>query len=212
MNKITNLPEMSNREFLETYAGAGRVGLACGSYGVDKIIRRAQRHVNEDKQWSLWSHALVFQGERADGHHWVIESDLDIHHKHIRLGAQENRISKYYDEKTFPHLAVLDFGLHAAQIRTVVREGLEMIAARARYSLRELIGTVFALRHPSFRGKKNLLSQDNAFYCSAFVQHLFSKSGIELVPGVEVKRNTPEDLFRSPVPHATYLLERKTAT
>jgi hypothetical protein len=211
MNQITSSPEMSNREFLETYAGAGRVGLACGTFGVDKVIRRAQRHVNEDKLWSLWSHALIFQGERADGHHWVIESDLDIHHKHIRLGAQENRVSKYYDEKTFPHLAVLDFGLEAAQIRTVVREGLEMIAARARYSLRELIGTVLGLRHPSFRGKKNLLAQDNAFYCSAFVQHLFSKSGIDLVPGVEVKRNTPEDLFRSPVPHTTYLLERKEA-
>jgi hypothetical protein len=32
---------------------------------------------------------------------------------------------------------------------------------------------------------------------------------MDLVPEVDVKRNTPEDLFRSPVPHATYLLERK---
>jgi hypothetical protein len=28
---------------------------------------------------------------------------------------------------------------------------------------------------------------------------------------VEIKRNTPEDLFRSPVPHTTYLLERRQA-
>ena len=210
MNKLHAVAEMSNRDFLATYAGAGRVGLACGSFGIDKLIRRAQRHVNADKQWSLWSHALVFQGERADGHHWVIESDLDIHHKHIRLGAQENRVSKYYDEKDFPHLAVLDFGLKKAQSAVLVREGLEMIASRVRYSIRELVGTLFALRYPSFRGKENLLAEDNSFYCSAFVQHLFGKLGVDLVPGVETKRNTPEDIFRSPVPHTTYLLERKT--
>jgi hypothetical protein len=41
------------------------------------------------------------------------------------------------------------------------------------------------------------------------VQHLFSKAGIELVPKIEVKRNTPEDLFRSPLPHTTFLLKRE---
>ena len=211
MNTITPVDGISNREFLQTYASAGRVGLACGSFRIDKVIRRAQRHVSDTKEWSLWSHALVFQGERADGHQWVIESDLDIHHKHIRLGAQENRISKYYDEKSFPHLAVLDFGLKADQSRVVVREGLEMIAGRVRYSLRELLGTLFALHYPGRRKKENTLARDNSFYCSAFVQHLFGKCGVNLVPEVEVKRNTPEDLFRSPVPHTTYLLKRKTA-
>ena len=37
MNNITPIVGISNREFLETYAGAGRVGLASGSFGVDKI-------------------------------------------------------------------------------------------------------------------------------------------------------------------------------
>jgi len=209
MNTLTPIEGLSNQDFLRKYAAAGRVGLACGSFRIDSLIRRAQRHVNEQKEWSLWSHALIFQGERADGHHWVIESDLDIHRKHIRLGAQENRISKYFDEKNFPHLAVLDFGLQASQTQTLVREGLEMIAGRVRYSLRELLGTLFALRFPGRRKKENLLSRDNSFYCSAFVQHLFAKCGIDLIPEVEIKRNTPEDLFRSPIPHATYLLDRR---
>lgn len=208
---IRAVGDMSNRDFLEKYAAAGRVGLVCGSFRVDKLIRRAQRHVSGTKEGSLWSHALLFQGERSDGHHWVIESDLDIHHKHIRLGAQENRISKYFDEALFPHLAVLDFGLQDAQVRQVVREGLDLIAGRVRYSLRELLSTLVGLRHPSLRGRKNRLSRDNSFYCSAFVQHLFAKCGIPLVPDVEAKRNTPEDLFRSPVDHVTYLLERKAA-
>lgn len=209
MNTLTPIEGMSNQDFLRKYAAAGRVGLACGSFRIDSLIRRAQRHVNDQKEWSLWSHALIFQGERADGHHWVIESDLDVHHKHIRLGAQENRISKYFDEKSFPHLAVLDFGLRTPQTQTLIREGLEMIAGRVRYSLRELLGTLFALRFPGRRNKENLLSRDNSFYCSAFVQHLFAKCGIDLVPEVEVKRNTPEDLFRSPIPHTTYLLDRR---
>jgi hypothetical protein len=199
---------ISNREFLQTYAAPGRVGLVSGNFRIDALIRRAQRHVDENKEWSLWSHALVFQGERADGHHWVIESDLDLHHKHIRLGAQENRISKYFDEASFPHLAVLDFGLDAAQTRQVVSEGLELVAGRVRYSLRELFGTLVALRLPSLRNKQNRLSRDNSFYCSAFVQHLFAKCGVSLVPDVEVKRNTPEDLFRSPLARTTYLLKR----
>jgi len=211
MSNFVQISGKSNQEFLQTYAGAGRVGLACGSYQVDKLLRKAQKHATPDKQWGLWSHALIFQGERADGHHWVIESDLDIHRNHVRLGAQENRVSKYYDEALFPSLAVLDFGLEKTQVATVVSEGLEMISGRARYSIAELIGTLVGLRIPSRRGKPNLLSKENSFYCSAFVQHLFSKCGVHLVPGVEAKRNTPEDLFRSPVPHVTYLLERTSS-
>ncbi len=37
-------------------------------------------------------HAFLFQGARHDGHHWVIESDLQINRKHIKLGVQ-SRIS-----------------------------------------------------------------------------------------------------------------------
>jgi len=39
----------------------------------------------------------------------VIESDLQIHRKHIQLGVQENRVAKYCDEKLYTSLAVLDF-------------------------------------------------------------------------------------------------------
>ena len=46
-------------------------------------------------------------------------------------------------------------------------------------------------------------------YCSAFVQHLFRKTGIELAPGVHGKNTTPEDISRTPVPHVTYVLERE---
>ena len=92
--------------------------------------------------------------------------------------------------------------------RVAEREGLELVATRARYSLRELVGTLIALRHPQWRSRTNLLARERSLYCSAFVQHLFRNAGVELAPGVDGKNTTPEDISRTPVPHMTYLLER----
>jgi hypothetical protein len=208
MNEIVNVAPMSNREFLEKHAQPGRVGLVGGTTLIEKVIRRAERHLDENKQWSLWSHALIFEGPRVDGHHWVIESDLDIHAKHIRLGAQENRADKYFDVEMFPSLAVLDFALTEPQIKAVLGSALAMVAHKARYSLRELIGTAVALHNPWFRGKKNLLARRRSMYCSGFVQYVFLRAGIDLVPGIHPSHNSPEDISRTPVPHVTYLLDR----
>lgn len=210
-NEIIRVSGMSNQEFLERYAWPGRVGLSGGMTLVDKAIYRAERHLDEAERWGSWSHAFLFQGVRHDGHHWVIESDLQFHHKHIRLGVQENRASKYYNEKLYTTLAVLDFGLNDQQVGALLREGLELVATRARYSLRELVGTLIALRHPELRGRSNVLGRERSMYCSAFVQHLFRQAGLDLAPGVHGKNTTPEDISRTAVPHVTYLLERETA-
>lgn len=201
---------LSNQEFLERHARAGCIGLSGGVTWVDKAICRAERHLDERERWGVWSHAFIFQGRRADGQHWVIESDLQIHHKHIRLGVQENRVTKYHDEESFGNLAVLDFGLTETQLNAVLAEGLEMVATRTRYSVRELFGTLLALRKPEWRADQNLLAQDHSLYCSAFVQHLFRKAGMELIPGIAHKHSTPEEIARTPVPHTTYLLQRET--
>ena len=202
---------ISNREFLERHAQPGRVGLCGGSTSVDLVIRRAQRRLHEAGRWSDWSHAFLFEGLRADGRHWVVESDLQILRRHLQLGAQENRIAKYFDEKIFPTLAVLDFGLSAAQVATLLREGLELVANHERYSLREVAGSLVALRRPELRAQENILARERSAYCSAFVQRLFHQAGIDLAPGVAGKNTTPEDLARTPVPHVTYLLQRETA-
>ena len=211
MNEIITVAKMSNRDFLAKHAQPGRVGLVGGTTLIEKVIKRAERHVHPEEEWSLWSHALVFEGQRVDGQHWVIESDLDIHHKHIRLGVQENRVDKYFNEKMFPTIAVLDFGLTEEQTGIVLREALEMVANRMRYSLRELFGTMVALRYPKFRPKTNLLAREKSMYCSGFVQYVFQKAGIELVPGVHPSHNSPEDISRTPVPHTTHLLRRDSA-
>jgi hypothetical protein len=200
---------LSNREFLELHARPGRLGLSGGVSFVDKAICRAERHLDERARWGAWSHAFLFQGQRLDGHHWVIESDLQVHHKHIQLGVQENRVAKYYDEKLYTSLAVLDFRLTEAQITCLLREGLELVANRARYSLRELFGTLIALHRPELRGRQNLLARESSMFCSALVQHLFRKAGLDLAPGVDLKNTTPEDIARTALPHVTYLLQRE---
>ena len=208
-NQTTVVTGLSNREFLERFAQPGRVGLCGGITRIDLAIRRAQRHLHEARRWSDWSHAFIFEGTRPDGQHWVIESDIQILRKNIQLGAQENRVAKYFDEKMFPTLAVLDFGLNDQQVATLLREGLELVAAHERYSLRELIGTLIALRKPELRARENLLARERSVYCSAFVKQLFLALGIDLVPGVVGKNTTPEDISRSPVPHVRYLLPRE---
>ncbi|HEX4646946.1 MAG TPA: hypothetical protein VH598_15190 [Verrucomicrobiae bacterium] len=208
-NETVLVTGLSNREFLELYASPGRVGLSGGITLIDKAINRAERYLDEKGAPGSWSHSFLFQGRRHDGHHWVIESDLQIHRKHIQLGVQENRISKYHDEGLYTTLAVLDFGLSEAQVAGLLSEGLELVAGHARYSLRELAGTWIALRHPKLRGRDNLLARKSSVFCSAFIQHLFRKTGIDLAPGVHGKNTTPEDISRTTVPHVTYLLKRE---
>lgn len=210
-SQIIILRDVSNREFLERHAWAGCVGLSGGDSLVDKAICRAERHLDEQARWGKWSHAFLFEGRRVDGQHWVIESNLQIHHKHIQLGVQENRISKYFDEKSYPQLAVLDFGLTAEQLDTVLCAGLDLAANKEQYSLRELIGTLIALKRPQRRSGENLLARERSLFCSALVQHLFRKAGVDLAPGVDDKNTTPEDIARSRAPHVTYLLQRDAA-
>ena len=212
VNQVIELRDLTNQEFFTRHAGPGRVGLVGGTTLIDRAICHAQRHLDEDKNWSCWSHAFLLQGERPDGHHWVIESDLDFHRKHIRLGVQENRLAKYFDENLHSTLAILDFGLTTAQTAALLREGLNLVADHTRYSVRELFGTLIGLTNKGARTKGNLLAREKSFYCSAFVQHLFRQARIDLVPGLDVKHTAPEDLARSPVPHTTYLLKRAVAT
>ncbi len=124
-NKTVLVTGLSNREFLDLYAGAGRIGLSGGITLIDKAICRAQRHLDKQENWGSWSHAFIFQGQRHDGHHWVIESDLQVHRKHVQLGVQENRVTKYHDEKLYTCLAVLDFGLTEVQIAGLLRESFK---------------------------------------------------------------------------------------
>jgi len=208
MQETIAVEGLTNEEFFERYAHPGRIGMVGGTELTNRLIGRAQRHQDLDHRWSAWSHAFLFQGRRADGQHWVIESDLDIKRKHIRLGVQENRIAKYFDADKYGAVAVIDLGLDAAQEQKLLAQALDHVAAGARYSLREIVGTAWALRHPRWRPRENLLAREQAFYCSAFVRHVFGHIGVDLAVGIAVKNTTPEDISRTLVPHKKWVMAR----
>lgn len=209
MKHIVIGPEISNREFLETYVGPARVGLCGGTEFINKAIRKLQWQVTADGRRSPWSHAFMFSERRSDGEFWVLESDLDFRHKQIRLGVQENRMSKYYDETEYPNLAVIDFGLTPEQTKSVLTEGLNLLSGLSTYSLTELLGTLMSLSSTRLRSKENLLAREGALYCSAMVQHCFDAINFDLKPNVETKNITPHDLFQTPQAHTAYHLIRE---
>ena len=207
--EITELQGLTHAEFLASHARAGRVGLAGSKELVSRIIRRVQRHSRPDGKASLWSHAFIFTGERLDGRHWVLESDLDfdLRHKTVRLGVQENRVEKYHSHEEHPHLAVLDFGLTETETQQVVVEGLHLLAGHTVYSLRELVGTMISMTRPRLRVRENLLAQEGALYCSAMVHHCFHSAGVTLRKGLHDKNVTPDDLIRSPRLKSAWVLK-----
>ncbi len=207
--KLITVNNMTNQEFLETYAAAGRVGLVGATHFIDVGIKRAQRVINPSKSDSQWSHAFLFQGKRLDDEHWVMESDLDVAGRNIRFGVQENRISKYFDEKTYPVVAVLDFGLTDEQIHKVLKAGLSLISQQWKYSIRELLGTLVALPSRRLRNRPNLFHKEQSLYCSAFVQHLYLELNYDFATDTHEKNTSPEHIFQTPLPHTTYLLKHE---
>lgn len=208
--KIVEIPHsISNREFLKTHVGSARVGLCGGTEFINKAIRKLQWQVTADGRRSPWSHAFLFSERRSDGEFWVLESDLDFRHKQIRLGVQENRMSKYYDEAEYPNLAIIDFGLTPEQTKAVLTEALNLLSGLSTYSLTELLGTLMSLSKTSLRSKENLLAREGALYCSAMVQHCFDTINFDLKPNVETKNITPHDLFLTTMPHTAYRLIRE---
>jgi hypothetical protein len=209
MRTVVEVSDLSNEQFLEKYAAPGLVGLAGGTAFADRAIRRVQKRLTGQGVGSLWSHAFLCSGRRVDGHHWVLESDLSLNHKQIRLGVQENRASKYFDADVFPNLAILDFGLSDDSIRAVLTEALELLSGLSKYSLRELLGTLLAIHRPTLRGRENLLAREGSLYCSAMVQHCYARAGVEFISGILPKNTTPEDISQTLVPHTAYLLVRQ---
>ena len=200
--------QTSNAAFIERHAAAARVGLCAGGDALSSLIRRAQATLTDDGHRSLWSHAFVFSERRTDGQWWVIESDLDLRYKQMRLGVQENRVERYFDAEAFPNIAILDFGLDDVQTRQVVTAGLDLLSGLTSYSLSELIGTMFAMHSRRLRKRDNLLAREGALYCSAMVQHCYAAAGIHLLPGVSGKNIAPHDLTDSPLPHRAHRLVR----
>ncbi len=192
---------MTNQEFFEQYSKPGMVGLVGGSAWIDQSIMNAQKAITESGKKSYFSHAFIVGEKRADNHIWILESDLEFHRKQVKLGVQENRIQKYFDEKDYPNVAVLDFNLNAAQVQQVLGEALNLVADRTHYSLREIMGVLLSFTNKRFRNKENILAQDKAYFCSAMVQKCYSVISLQFQKDVSLKHLAPDDIYRTTLPH-----------
>jgi hypothetical protein len=199
----------TNAELIEAYARPGCVGLVGGADWLNRAIRRMQKSGLNPDRHSDWSHAFLVSGRRADGQIWVLESDLEMHTKQIRLGVQENRASKYFDDAAFPNLAILDFGLDEMQTAAVMTAALDLLAGLTRYSLREIVGTLLAVQSRRLRSRDNLLAQEGSVYCSAMVQHCFAAVGLQFADGLAIKNTMPEDIAATLLPHQRHELVRE---
>jgi hypothetical protein len=191
---------MTNQEFFERYAGDGMVGLIGGTHFIDEAIKKAQRNITKDKKKSPFSHTFIIGEKRKDGKRWIIESDLEFHRKQMKIGVQENRIDKYFNEKTFPNVAVLDFKMSREHTDLILKESLELVANRATYSLREVLGILVSFGNDAKRKMENKFSHENAFVCSTFVQHVYAKAGIHFSSQVSLQNMTPDDIYTTAIP------------
>ncbi len=200
---------ISNADLVDAHARPGCIGLVGGADWLNRAIRRMQQPGLRPTQRSHWSHAFICSGRRADGQHWVLESDLEMHRKQIRLGVQENRASKYFDDQAFPNLAILDLGLTEAQTAEVLTAALDLLAGLTRYSLREIVGTLLAVQSRRLRSRDNVLAQEGSVYCSAMVQHCYARIGMQFSDGLAVKNTMPEDIAATALPHQRHFIVRK---
>lgn len=200
---------MTNEEFFEKHAGDGMVGLIGGTYFIDDTIKKVQRRITPDKKNSPFSHAFIIGEKRKDGKRWIIESDLEFHTRQMKIGVQENRIDKYFNEETFPNVAVLDFKMSREHTDLILKESLELVANRAAYSIREALGILISFGNDVKRKTENKFSRENAFVCSTFVQHLYARTGIHFCRGVSLSNITPDDIFNTQHPCKKEVLIRK---
>lgn len=206
--RVQHVRDMANTDFLRRYAKPGRIGLMGGTAPVDMGIRYAQRNlILQEKRNSLWSHVVLFQGDRIDGEPWMIECDFEVGKGQFRNGVQENRVDKYGSEKLYPNLAVLDFDLKEDEIRKVLVAGLDLVARKTNYAVGGLLKTYWAILSKKLEKEQ----QRDDKVCSSLIRTLFEGIGIDLAPGVAVQHTTPEHVAQTPVPHARYILIRHGA-
>jgi hypothetical protein len=210
-NQIRVAPTMPNREFLEMFARPGRVGLACQASIPVASPRRATPTSGAERA-NVWTHAFIFEGRRLDGQHWVIACEFQGDGHGVSAGLQESRMSKYFDEGVYSALAVLDFKFSDDQMTLLLREGLELVACRARCSLRELLGHAALPQRPRSRDRSRTSGRERSMFCSAFFQCLFAKAGLDLAPALHANPDVLGDITRIALPHMTYLLKRAAPT
>ncbi len=161
--------------------------------------------------WGLWSHAFLFQGTRHDNQHWVIESDLQFHRKQYPTSACRKTASLEILRREFLHHAGgVGFQAAGRSRGDAVKRGPELVSKHARYSLRELVGTVIALRGSGIARGRESIGAEKLHVLLGIRAAPFREGGHRSGPGrPRQEHHAGGDISRTAMPHVTYLLQRE---
>jgi hypothetical protein len=200
--------EESPEDFLQQHGRTGRVGLFGGSPVGHRIVRWGQSPITSDRLPSLWSHVVIFSEEKSAK--FLYESDMDVglFPPHLRDGAQRSPISKYFKERRWLYMSILDFLVTDDDAHRVLETCRRMIRQRVRYPVIGLIGTGLRYRIGGVHAGETGLDSRGLF-CSTFVQKAFMEIGIRFHQGVPLRHTGPEHIWQSAIPHHTYLRRKE---
>ena len=199
MDNVETITDQTPEEFLKAHAGVARIGLYGGLATISKAIREGQSFVTPDYLPSLWCHAWVFEGPRADDKEWIQESTLEWKWwpPQVRNGIQENRLGGYYKSpKKGQYFAVIDWSLNDEQQTAVLAAGLKLVSEQVPYPVGNLFRTLWLYwRHPEVFGTAQY-REGKGYYCSAFVQKVYlAGAGIDFNEKVKTEFTSPEHVW-----------------
>jgi uncharacterized protein YfaT (DUF1175 family) len=203
---MANLNNDLIRFFTEHYK-VGAVGLVGTKDALGLAIREAQSLITSDGKPSRWSHCFILGELRPDKRGpgntttkspYIFESDLKvkIFEPQLRNGAQENWIGKWCTDHV-EYAAVIDFGLLADEVESVLAAALQLVDEQVLYPIQELIGTWLAIV-TNRQWKENPLNDPHAMYCSAFVRYCYKDAARDFLGSdISISNTTPEDIGRA---------------
>lgn len=195
--------------FFTAHHKPGAIGLIGADDLVGTAIREAQRSLTKGGAPSLWSHVFILGELRGDRRGpqgavtntpYLFESDLHVlaGQPQLRNGVQENWIGKWC-RGNIQHAAVIDLGLSPQETALVLATALQLTdeEERARYPLKELVGTWLAIV-TGRRWLRNPFDDPRAMYCSAYVRHCYREARRDFLDtSVSTSNTTPEDVARA---------------
>ena len=177
-------------------------------------LRRAQGVLRFDQRPSKWSHAALIVRWQGDvGASVGVEVTLDPVERRRQVpernGVTTFRLSRYFDEQSYPNVALLSFELEepervpgmegtlpsGAERRAVVLEtALTPVKDRERYPLWDMLGAW--ARHAYLpHTTPNPLLEGVPLPRAALCEYAYEAAGIDLTPGATGNHNCPEVLY-----------------
>ncbi len=183
---------LSNGEWLREIDAREGVILLGGASISHFRVRYAQSGARSDLTPSHWSLAGVLL-DRDRFLSVPLEGWDDASAIPAANGIRECRVDHYDDPETFPNVAVLSFGLEAAQVVGIAEQ---LMLQRSVVDLPEMIVPWLAYVWDAGQAA-NPLSNAVGVPSAAFVEVAYGVAGVELTPGLSSASSCPEAIWQS---------------